>query len=44
MEQVLDGKATMETLMLIERTANVIVNSSDCASARRRMGKRRKAG
>ena len=34
MEQVLDGKATKETLMLIERTAHVVVNSSDCAIGR----------
>ena len=31
LEDVLDGKATLETLYLIERTARVIYNSSDCA-------------
>ena len=31
LEDVLDGKATLETLELIERTARVIYNSSDCA-------------
>lgn len=31
LEDILDGKATMETLDLIERTATVIYNSSDCA-------------
>jgi len=30
MESVLDGKATMETIALIERTARVIVTSADC--------------
>ena len=34
MESVLDGKATMETIALIERTARVIVNSADCAIGR----------
>ena len=34
MESVLDGKATMETISLIERTARVIVNSADCAIGR----------
>ena len=34
MEQVLDGRATMETLAVIERTARVIVNSADCAIGR----------
>ena len=34
MESVLDGKATMETIALIERTARVIVNSADCAGCR----------
>lgn len=31
LEDVLDGKATMDTLELIERTARVIYNSADCA-------------
>ena len=31
MEQVLDGTATMETLALIEKTAETIVNTADCA-------------
>ena len=31
MEQVLDGTATMETLDLIEKTADTILNTADCA-------------
>ncbi len=31
LEDVLDGKATLETLDLIERTAHVIYNTADCA-------------
>ena len=34
MEQVLEGKATMETISVIERMAHVIVNSADCAIGR----------
>ncbi len=34
LEQVLDGKATEETLTIIERTARVILSSSDCAIGR----------
>ncbi len=34
MEQVLDGKATMETVDIIERTARTIVNTADCAIGR----------
>lgn len=33
-EQVLDGKATEETLTIIERTARVIESSADCAIGR----------
>ena len=31
LQQVLDGKATMDTLKLIKRTAKAIVDSADCA-------------
>ena len=31
LEDVLDGKATLETLSLIERTAKAIYDSADCA-------------
>ena len=31
LQDILDGKATMETLSLLESTARVIYNSSDCA-------------
>ena len=31
LEQVLDGTATMDTLALIEETANNITDSADCA-------------
>lgn len=34
MELVLEGKATMETISVIERLAHVIVNSADCAIGR----------
>lgn len=34
MEQVLDGKATMDTVDIIERTASTIVNTADCAIGR----------
>ncbi len=33
-EQVLDGKATMATLDIIEKTARTIVNTADCAIGR----------
>ena len=33
-EQVLDGKATMSTLDIIEKTARTIVNTADCAIGR----------
>ena len=31
LEDVLDGKATLDTIDLIERTARAIKNSADCA-------------
>lgn len=31
LEQVLDGEATLETVELIEKTARVVANTSDCA-------------
>ncbi len=34
MEQVLDGKATEDTVGIIERTARTIVNTADCAIGR----------
>ena len=34
MEQVLDGKATLETIDIIERTASTIMNTADCAIGR----------